>query len=95
MWYVFAIFIGICLIIFAVWTIAYLAYISALWLASFIDLYQIFFYGFSVLLVAFSAMQISKAIGIERDEQRKRQAHQLLVDSLADIKDTLSRNWER
>lgn len=95
MGYLLAIIIGISLIILAVWAIAYLAYISALWLASFVDSYQIFFYGFSALLFAFSAVWASKAIGIERDEQRGKEAYQLLRDSLASIKDTLSRNWKK
>lgn len=95
MGYVLGIIIGISLIILAVWAIAYLAYISALWLASFIDSYQIFFYGFSALLIAFAVVWASKAIGIERHEQRQKEAYQLLRDSLANIKDTLSRNWEK
>jgi len=95
MGYVLGIIIGIALIMYAVWAIAYLAYISALWLASFIDLYQIFFYGTSALLIAFAAVWASKAMGIERREQREKEAYQLLSDSLANIKDTLSRNWKK
>ncbi len=95
MGYALAILIGIVLIYYVYLVILYLAYISALWLVSFVDSYQIFFYGFSVLLFAFSAVWTSKAMGIERDEKIKKEAYQLLCGSLEIIKDTLSRNWKK
>ena len=87
--------IVIAAIVYVIWLVLYVVYVSALWLANFIDSYQIFFYGFSALLIAFSAVQASKVMGIERNEQRKKEAYQLLRDSLANIKDTLSRNWKK
>ena len=87
--------IAIAAIMYVIWLVLYVAYVSALWLASFIDSYQIFFYGFSALLISFAGVWASKAMGIERHEQRQKEAYQLLRDSLANIKDTLSRNWKK
>jgi len=95
MQYVIGILFAISAIILIAWAVLYVVYIAALWLTSFIDSYQILFYGFSGLLFLFGFVWISKATGIDRDHQIKKQAYELLSGSLANIKDTLSKNWKK
>lgn len=85
----------IAIIIAIVWAIFYVVYISALWLASFIDTYQIFFYGFAGILILTAIVWAVQANAITNSEQQKQLAYDRLRQSLESVKDELNRKWKR
>jgi len=87
--------IVIAIIIAIVWAIFYAVYISALWLASFIDTYQIFFYGFAGILVLTAIFWGVQANEIANNEQQKKLAYDRLRQSLESLGDELIRKWKK
>jgi|JFJP01.1.fsa_nt_gi hypothetical protein len=85
----------IAIIIAIVWAIFYVVYVSALWLASFIDTYQMFFYGFAGILVLTAIVWSVQATAIANNEQQKKLAYDRLRQSLESVKDELSRKWKK